>query len=80
MRKSKFIEHQLIAILKAVEAGRAVKDVCREREISEAPYCQWKSKYGLEAANIRRLPELKAEYCRLNRCMESSLESGALKM
>ena len=29
MRKSKFSEHQIIAILKAVEAGRTVKDVCR---------------------------------------------------
>jgi transposase InsO family protein len=34
MRKSKFSEHQIIAILKAVEAGRTVKDVCREHEIS----------------------------------------------
>ena len=41
MRKSKFSEHQIIAILKAVEAGRTVKDVCREHEISEATYYQW---------------------------------------
>jgi len=33
MRKSKFSEHQIIAILKAVEVGRTVKDVCREHEI-----------------------------------------------
>lgn len=33
MRKSKFSEHQIIAILKAVEAGRPVKDDCREHEI-----------------------------------------------
>ena len=32
MRKSKFSEHQIIAILKAVEAGRTVKDVCREHK------------------------------------------------
>ena len=38
MRKSKFSEHQIIAILKAVEAGRTVKDVCREHEISDATY------------------------------------------
>jgi putative transposase len=37
MGKSKFSEHQ-ITIVKAVEAGRAVKDVCREHEISEATY------------------------------------------
>ncbi|HJP93601.1 MAG TPA: transposase [Pyrinomonadaceae bacterium] len=49
MRKSKFSEHPIIAILKAVEAGRTVKDVCREHEISDATYYQWKSKYGLQA-------------------------------
>ena len=36
MRKGKFSEHQIITILKAVEAGRTIKDVCREHEISDA--------------------------------------------
>ena len=59
MRKSKFSEHQIIAILKAVEAGRTVKDVCREHEISDATYYQWKSKYGgMQASDIKRLREL----------------------
>jgi putative transposase len=44
MRKSKFSEHQIIAILKAVESGRTVRDVCREYEIRDATYYQWKSK------------------------------------
>jgi putative transposase len=59
MRKSKFSEHQIIGILKAVEAGRTVKDVCRERSVSEATYYQWKTKYGgMGAADIRRLRDL----------------------
>jgi Transposase len=40
MRKSKFSEHQIIALLKAVEAGRTIRDVCREHEISDATYYQ----------------------------------------
>jgi transposase-like protein len=52
MRKSKFSEHQIIAILKAVEAGRAVKDVCREHEISDATYYQWKK--GSSASGCSR--------------------------
>jgi putative transposase len=44
MRKSKFSENQIITILKAVEAGRTVRDVCREHEVSEATYYQWKNK------------------------------------
>jgi putative transposase len=62
MRKSEFSELQIVSILKAVDAGRTIKDVCREHEISEATYYQWKSKYGgMEAADIRRLRELEDE-------------------
>jgi putative transposase len=46
MRKSKFSEHQIVGVLKQVEAGRQVKEVCREVGISDATYYQWKSKYG----------------------------------
>jgi len=38
MRKARFTEHQIIAVIKSVEAGRPVKDVCREAGISEATY------------------------------------------
>ena len=37
MRKSKYSEHQIIAILKAVEAGKKVADACREHELSDRP-------------------------------------------
>jgi putative transposase len=81
MRKSKFSENQIITILKAVEAGRTVRDVCREHEISEATYYQWKSKYGgMEAADIRRLRELEEENRRLKAMYaELSLEHRILK-
>ena len=42
MRKIRFTEHQIIAVLKSVEAGRTVKNVCREAAISEASYYNWK--------------------------------------
>lgn len=38
MRKALFTEHQIIDILKSVEADRTVKDVCREAGISETSY------------------------------------------
>ena len=43
-RKSRFSESQIITILKAFEAGRTVKDVCREHGVSEVTYYNWKSK------------------------------------
>ena len=81
MKKSKFSEHQIIAILKAVEAGRSVRDVCREHEVSEATYYKWKSKYGgMQAADIKRLRELEDENRRLKQMYaELSLEHRILK-
>ena len=81
MKRSKFSEHQIIAILKAVEAGWTVKDVCREHEISEATYYQWKSKYGgMQASDIKRLRELEEENRRLKQISaDLLLENRALK-
>ncbi|CBA21970.1 Transposase subfamily protein [Erwinia amylovora] len=44
MRKARFTEHQIIAVIKPVESGRTVKDVCREAGISEATDYNWKSR------------------------------------
>jgi putative transposase len=52
MRKARFTEHQIIAVIKSVEAGRTVKDVCREAGISEATDYNWKSRYGGMEASI----------------------------
>ena len=55
MRKVRFTEHQIITVIKSVEAGRTVKDICREAGISEATYDNWKSKYGdMKASDIKR--------------------------
>ena len=67
--------------LKAVEAGRTLKDVCREHEISDATYYQWKSKYGgMQASDIKRLRELEEENRRLKQISaDLLLENRALK-
>lgn len=69
MRKARFTEHQIIAVIKSVEAGRTVKDVCREVGISEATYYNWKSKYGgMEASDI----SLRTRTDVSNRCLPTS--------
>lgn len=81
MRKSRFSESQIVRILKEVEGGRKVKEVCREHSISDATYYIWKSKYGgLEAADIHRLKELEDENRRLKQMYaDVSLDNRALK-
>ena len=77
MRKSDFSEDQIISIVKAVDAGRTLQDVCREHDISEATYYQWKSKYsGMQAADIRRLRELEDE----NRLLKQKYADLLLKI
>lgn len=81
MRKSRFSESQIIGILKEVENGRHVKDVCREHGISDATYYQWKSKFGgMEASDIKRLRELEDENRQLKLMVaDLSLENRAIK-
>ncbi|WP_404826320.1 IS3 family transposase, partial [Pluralibacter gergoviae] len=81
MRKARFTEHQIIAVLKSVEAGRTVKDVCREVGISEASYYNWKAKYGgMEASDIKKMKDLEDENRRLKQMFaDLSLECRALK-
>lgn len=81
MRKSRFTESQIVTVLKQVEGGRTVKDVCREHGISENTYYNWKSKYGgMEVSDIRRMKELIEENRQLKQMYaDLSLENRVLK-
>ncbi len=81
MKKSRYSETQIVKILKEVEKGKLVKDVCREYGISDATYYNWKAKYGgMEASDIKRLKELEDENRRLKQMYaDLSLEHTILK-
>ena len=81
MRKSRYTETQIVRILKEVEGGRQVKEICREYGISDATYYNWKSKYGwMDASDIRKLKDLEDENRRLKQMNANlSLEHEALK-
>jgi len=81
MRGSRFSETQVIHILKEVEGGRVVKDVCREYGVSDATFYNWRSRYGgMELSDVKRLKELDQENRQLKHMFaELSLENRALK-
>jgi len=81
MKKSRFTETQIVAVLKEADAGKPVKEICRSHGISDAAYYKWKSKYGgMEASDLKRVKELEAENARLKRLFaDMALENAAMK-
>lgn len=81
MRKSRFSESQIRAILKEADAGMKVEDICRQYGISNGTYYNWKSKYGdEEALGVKRIEQLEGENAILKKLFaDVSLENAMLK-
>ena len=62
MKRSKFTDEQILAIVREGEAGRKVADLCRTHGITEQTYYRWKAKYGgMELSEMQRLKQIVAE-------------------
>jgi len=81
MKKGRFNESQIVAILKQQQAGQTVAQIAREHGISEATFYTWKSKYGgMQVSEMTRLKELEEENRRLKQMYaDLSLENQAIK-
>ena len=81
MKRSRFTEEQIIAVLREQEAGVSTAEVCRKHGVSTATFYKWKSKFGgLEVSDAKRLRALEDENRRLKKLLaEQMLDNAALK-
>jgi len=78
---TRYKEEQIIRILKEVESGISVTEVCRKYGVSEQTVYRWRNKYGgLDTSELKRLRELEAENSRLKRIVaQQALDIDVLK-
>ena len=77
MKKSRFTDSQILAILKQAENGIPVPELCREHGMSSASFYKWRAKYGgMDASLMARMKELERENAQLKR-MYADAQLGA---
>ncbi len=81
MKRTRFSEEQIIAVLREQEAGMKTADVCRKHGISSATLYAWKAKYGgMDVSQARKLKVLEEENGRLKRLLaDAMLDNAVLK-
>ena len=81
MRKSRFTEEQIIAVLTEQERGLGTAEVCRKHGISAGTFYKWKAKYGgMDVSEARKLKTLETENARLKRLLaDAMLDNVVLK-
>ncbi len=81
MKKSRFTDSQIMAILKQAEAGSAVPDLCREHGMSNATFYKWRAKYGgMDTSMMSRMKELEDENRRLKKMyVDAQMQADVLK-
>lgn len=79
--KKRYTEEQIVGIVRRVETGVAVAEICRECGVSEATVHRWKKKYGgMDVTKVRRLKQLEMDNNQLkNIVAQQAMDIDALK-
>ena len=79
MKRSRFSEEQIIAVLREQEAGAKTVEVCRKHGISDATFYKWKAKYGgMAVSDARRLKALEEENTKLKKLLAEAMLDNAM--
>lgn len=81
MKRARFTEEQIIAVLKEHEAGAKTADLARKHGVSEATLYNWKAKFGgMDVSEAKPLKQLEDENARLKKLLaEAMLDTAALR-
>jgi putative transposase len=79
MKRSRFLEEQIIGILREQEAGVSTAEVCRKHGISSATFYKWKGKFGgMDVSDAKKLRALEEENSRLKKLLADTMLDVAM--
>jgi putative transposase len=81
MKGKRYSTEDKIRILRQVDAGQRIEEVCREHNLSQVSFYRWKKQFGqMEVNEAKRLKELERENTELKKMLaDSLLENRVLK-
>jgi putative transposase len=81
VKLKRYTEEQIVGIVKKVESGNNVAEICRQYGISEATIHRWRKKYGgLDISEVKRMKQLEAENTQLKKIVaQQAMDINALQ-